>query len=91
MLYLTCSTITSVDLALYRVSRAKYWVSVDCGTSCLGVNNDPSFHCLHRFCCIITVMADLFLCSVMVYHNLQNIRKSMLLGRFTFSHSFASF
>ena len=33
MLYLTCTTITSVDLAHYGVSRAKEWVSVDCGTS----------------------------------------------------------
>ena len=32
MLYLTCTTITSVDLAYYRVSRAKDWVSVDCST-----------------------------------------------------------
>ena len=32
MLYLTCITITSVDLAHYGVSRAKDWVSVDCGT-----------------------------------------------------------
>ena len=32
MLYLTCTTITSVDLAHYRISRAKDWVSVDCGT-----------------------------------------------------------
>ena len=31
MLYLTCTTITSVDLAHYGVSRAKDWVSVDCG------------------------------------------------------------
>ena len=29
---LTCITITSVDLAHYGVSRAKVWVSVDCGT-----------------------------------------------------------
>ena len=28
MLYLTCTTITSVDLAYYGVSRAKDWVSV---------------------------------------------------------------
>ena len=27
-----CTTITSVDLAHYGVSRAKDWVSVDCGT-----------------------------------------------------------
>ena len=33
MLYLTCTTITSVDLAHYGVSRAKDWVSGDCGTS----------------------------------------------------------
>ena len=32
MLYLTCTTITSIDLAHYRVSRAKDWVSVKCGT-----------------------------------------------------------
>ena len=32
MLYLTYTTITSVDLAHYGVSRAKDWVSVDCGT-----------------------------------------------------------
>ena len=35
MLYLSCTTITSVDLAHYRVSRAKDWVSEDCGTTCL--------------------------------------------------------
>ena len=33
MLYLTCTTITSIDLAHYRVSRAKDWVSVKCGTN----------------------------------------------------------
>ena len=33
MLYLTCTTITSVDLVHYVVSRAKDWVSLDCGTS----------------------------------------------------------
>ena len=34
MLYLTCTMISSVDFAYYRVSRAKDWVhvSVDCGT-----------------------------------------------------------
>ena len=31
-LSLTCTTIISVDLAHYGVSRAKDWVSVDCGT-----------------------------------------------------------
>ena len=33
MLYLTCTTITSVDLAHYGVSRVKDWVSGDCGTT----------------------------------------------------------
>ena len=33
MLYLTCTTITSVDLAHYGVSRAKDCVSVNCGPS----------------------------------------------------------
>ena len=32
MLYLTCAMISSVDLAHCRVSHAKDWVSVDCGT-----------------------------------------------------------
>ena len=32
MLYLTCTTITSIDLAHYGVSRAKDWVSVKCGS-----------------------------------------------------------
>ena len=32
MLYLTCTMISSVDLAHYEVSRAKDRVSVDCGT-----------------------------------------------------------
>ena len=31
MLYLTCTTINSVDLAHYGVSLAKDCVSVDCG------------------------------------------------------------
>ena len=31
MLYLTCTMISSVDLAHYGVSRAKDWVSADCG------------------------------------------------------------
>ena len=35
MLYLTCTTITSVDFAHYGVYRAKDWVSVDCGTKYL--------------------------------------------------------
>ena len=34
MLYVTCTIISSVDLAHYEVSRAKDWVSVYCGTIC---------------------------------------------------------
>ena len=41
MLYLTCTTITSIDLAHYGVSRAKDWVSVKCGTSC-----NCNFYCI---------------------------------------------
>ena len=33
MLYLICTMISSVDLAHNGVSRAKDWVSVDCGTN----------------------------------------------------------
>ena len=33
MLYLTCTMISSIDFACYGASRAKYWVSVDSGTS----------------------------------------------------------
>ena len=43
MLYLTCTTIISVDLAHYGVSRAKVWVSVDCGTSSFGTNSTICF------------------------------------------------
>ena len=32
VLYLTCTSITSVDLAHYEETRGKDWVSADCGT-----------------------------------------------------------
>ena len=32
MFYLTCTMISSVDLAHYGLPRAKDWVTVDCGT-----------------------------------------------------------
>ena len=38
MLYLTCTTISSVDLAQYGVSLAKDWVSVECGTKTFANN-----------------------------------------------------
>ena len=37
MLYLTFTTIASVDLAHYRVSHAKDWVSVVCGTIIISI------------------------------------------------------
>ena len=49
MLYLTCTTITSVDLAHYGVSRAKDWVSVDCGTSFVGTSLCTSACIFYRF------------------------------------------
>ena len=53
MLYLTCTTITSVDLAHYGVSHAKIWISVDCGTnsfvSLADVNFVDCFLCAFRF------------------------------------------
>ena len=60
MLYLTCTTITSVDQAHYGVSRAKDWVSVDRGTSVLSmlqfpfymylVTGDRQFQAANFFC-----------------------------------------
>ena len=46
MLYLTCTTITSVDLAHYGVSRVKDCVSVDCGT----IFNTLYIHATFVFC-----------------------------------------
>ena len=43
MLYLTCITITSVDLAHYGGSRAKNWVSVYCSTNFLVIPIYPYF------------------------------------------------
>ena len=46
MLYLACTTISSVDLAQYGVSLAKDWVSVECGTRTLRIYN---VHILHVY------------------------------------------
>ena len=43
MLYLTCTTIIIVDFAHYGLSRAKDWVSVDCGTIQYGVNRKDRY------------------------------------------------
>ena len=54
MLYLTCTMISSVDLAYYGVSSAKDWVSVDCGSiSCyLSVQVDKQWNNIlyHHYC-----------------------------------------
>ena len=54
MLYLTCTTITSVDLAHYGVSRAKDWVSVDCGTKCVYKTSDRKMKLHNSFMCLET-------------------------------------
>ena len=43
MPYLTCTMISSVDLAHYGVFHAKDWVSVDCGTK-------PRYTFCHGLC-----------------------------------------
>ena len=43
MLYLACTTISSVDLAQYGVSLAKDWVSVKCGTMIIYPNESTFF------------------------------------------------
>ena len=42
MLYLTCTTISSVDLAQCGISFAKDWVSVKCGTNSVIVAFNPN-------------------------------------------------
>ena len=59
MLYLTCTTITGIDLAHYGVSRAKDWVSVKCGTSTGGRTVlYQMYHdiCFERCCRCIVVL-----------------------------------
>ena len=50
MLYLTCTMISSVDLAHYGVFRAKDWVSLDCGTNSFGVPlSEDRYDCIFIF------------------------------------------
>ena len=53
MLCLTCTTITSIDLAHYGVSRAKDWVSVKCGTK-FRWRDDLRFYVLFNSISVIT-------------------------------------
>ena len=54
MLYLTCTTITSVDHAHFGVSGAKDWVSVDCGTN---TNCNDFLSSVDRFCVVLSIPA----------------------------------
>ena len=54
MLYLTCTVLSSVDLACYGISRAKAWVSVDSGTSLSRI---------HTEVCPRAVLSPLFIAS----------------------------
>ena len=71
MLYLTCTTITSVDLAHYGVSRVKDWVSGDCGTRdvnmsqemnrqlnvrCLQAHAEQCFDLVYLFCSYLSYL-----------------------------------
>ena len=56
ILYLTCTTISSLDLALYGVSRAKDWISVDC---CTRYFSDF----INRVSALFTIIKFLFGCS----------------------------
>ena len=58
MLYLTCTTITSVDLAHNGVSRAKDWEPVDCGTRFLNGHFGQTFVC--------SIMASMKTLEIMV-------------------------
>ena len=48
MLYLTYTMVSSVDLAHYGVSRAKDWVSVNCGTRTFDIG-DIDFYMSESF------------------------------------------
>ena len=60
MLYLTCTTINSVDLAYCTLSRAKDWVSVDCGTRPINCISADTLH--HHF------KVGLYKCALMLLH-----------------------
>ena len=68
MLYLTCTTITSVDLAHYGVSRAKDWVSVDCGTR----ENKKATFCKGYVYCLQPIYIMLLRKSFQIYVTRQS-------------------
>ena len=58
MLYVTCTMVSSVDLAHDRLSYAKEWVSVDCDTRIKVVNlfSSPVFRGMLRVQSLIVLL-----------------------------------
>ena len=61
MLYLTCTMISSVNLACYGVSRAKDWACVDCGKSAVIMYENM---CVSESICFISFMIVFYLVQV---------------------------
>ena len=80
MLYLTCTTITSVDFAHYGVSRAKDWVSVDCGTNSVRA---------YLYCQPVDKYSQLLICQTPISHTGHpHITKGYTLDNCLFLFSF---
>ena len=75
MIYLTCTTITSVDLAHYGVSRAKDWVSVDYDTLYYG-----------RYMTNKTNLTSLFELALRLFACFKIRRKMLAADLFLFIH-----
>ena len=74
MLYLTCTTITSVDLAHYGVSRAEDWVSVDYGTRYICFPN-----AFEHICSIISIARHIYISpSTPVISNYRYLKVNIL-------------
>ena len=63
MLFLTCTMISSVDFAHYRVPRAKDWIFVDCDTK--------------RGCCILACVREVAL-LLMCERNIFKVCSSLI-------------
>ena len=75
MLYLTCTTISYVNLAQYEVSHAKDWVSVDCGT-----NSIILISAIIRLYCIGPLYTDRLFCCYMLDESICHLQKNQLEG-----------
>ena len=60
MLYLTCTIISSVGLAHYRLYRAKDWVSVEYGTICIIIR------VVHQVICVQIPKINVFILTISV-------------------------